>query len=175
LVICPRCKSEDSEEGKSWDVIPKTGKGKAMHVTMYKCRTCANKFRKAARLQVASHVKPKGEMRILVTGDIDGNNSTITAKLFEYIKAHDGILNIDQSAKDLEISVDEVKGVLETLQEDGKIKMESSAAETPAAHPSPVEPLSMPTDIKDVKGSVDTVDAPQRESIFQRLKRGLGF
>jgi C4-type Zn-finger protein len=51
MVECPRCKSEDVEVTKSWDVKPKSGRGKAIRVYMYLCKSCGHKFRKAVKLE----------------------------------------------------------------------------------------------------------------------------
>ena len=57
MVVCPRCQSMDVELVKSWDVKPKSGRGRAIRVSIYLCKTCNHKFRKAAKLEEAvSHV-----------------------------------------------------------------------------------------------------------------------
>lgn len=51
MVECPRCKSEDVELVKSWEVRPKSKRGKAIKVSIYVCHSCGNKFRKAVKLE----------------------------------------------------------------------------------------------------------------------------
>ena len=53
MVECPRCKSTDVELTKSWDVKPKSGRGRAIRVSMYLCHACGHKFRKAVKLEEA--------------------------------------------------------------------------------------------------------------------------
>ncbi len=56
MVECPRCKSEDVEVTKSWDVRPKSGRGKAIRVYMYLCKSCGHKFRKAEKIEETTTV-----------------------------------------------------------------------------------------------------------------------
>jgi len=119
MIVCPRCKSEDYAEGKSWDVIPKSGKGKAMHVTMYSCNVCSHKFRKATKLDVPTQNAPQ-------------------------------VNNLDIKPE---------------------VKLENTLA---FPKPAAVE-LSSPTSVMEQKPSIIEVEAYQHESLFQRIKRGLGF
>jgi len=122
LIDCPRCKNEDCNEGKSWNVVPKTGKGKAMRVTLYSCSRCSNKFRKGVRIDAPSisAVSPKME----------------------------GVMKSESVSKpipkpDIELSRTSARESLVTLRTGAKI-------------------------------SVDD-DIIIRESLFERIKRGLGF
>jgi len=69
MVECPRCKSEDVELIKSWDVRPKSKRGKAIKVSIYQCHSCGNKFRKAVKLEEAPvpSVKPALEVPVAAT------------------------------------------------------------------------------------------------------------
>ena len=88
MATCPRCKSKDSNEEKSWDVIPKTGKGAAMRVTAYKCDSCGVKFRKAVRLDTprpapethAPQTAPViGHVAALPEGAVESTQPTISS------------------------------------------------------------------------------------------------
>ena len=54
MAICPRCKNEETDINKSWDVVPKSGKGRAMRVTLHSCNSCGNKFRTGARIDISA-------------------------------------------------------------------------------------------------------------------------
>ena len=58
MVECPRCKSEDVELVKSWEVRPKSKRGKAIKVSIYLCHSCGNKFRKAVKLEEEEAIQP---------------------------------------------------------------------------------------------------------------------
>jgi hypothetical protein len=118
MVACPRCKSEDYDIGKSWDVIPKSGKGRAMHVTMYSCKICGHKFRKAAKLDVTTNNAP-----------------------------HFNNFDIKPTFK-LESAISFPK-----------------PAEVEVTHPTPIIGQNQP----------EVYEAPQKDTLFQRIKRGLGF
>ncbi|MHC1590245.1 MAG: hypothetical protein ACXQTQ_04710 [Candidatus Hecatellaceae archaeon] len=72
MVECPRCKSEDVELIKSWDVRPKSKRGKAIKVSIYQCRSCGNKFRKAVKLEEASapNTSPAINMSQSIAGSV---------------------------------------------------------------------------------------------------------
>jgi len=48
---CPKCESKNIQTGKTWDVIPTTGRGRPMRVTLISCRSCGHKFRKASKIE----------------------------------------------------------------------------------------------------------------------------
>jgi len=55
---------------KSWDVKPKSGKGRAMRVTLYACRSCGHKFRKAVKLEETPAVsEPSPMVEVATTGE----------------------------------------------------------------------------------------------------------
>jgi hypothetical protein len=85
LIVCPRCKSEDYNLGKSWDVLPKTGKGKAMRVTLYSCKTCGYKFRKALKLDIPTVPVPTREPFPL-TKSTDVIAVPVSGEMSSYIK-----------------------------------------------------------------------------------------
>lgn len=55
---------------KSWDVRPKSGKGRAMRVTLYACRSCGHKFRKAIKLEEPTITEPS-PMAVAATGETE--------------------------------------------------------------------------------------------------------
>ncbi|MHC1586746.1 MAG: hypothetical protein ACXQTV_04305 [Candidatus Hecatellaceae archaeon] len=82
MVECPRCKSTDVELTKSWDVKPKSGRGRAIRVSMYLCHSCNHKFRKAVKLEEAVQaespatveiVQPTATTQITATVETDSN------------------------------------------------------------------------------------------------------
>lgn len=119
MVACPRCKSEDCELGKSWDVIPKSSRGRAIHVTMYSCKICSHKFRKATRFDVPA------------TCILEGNN-------------------------------------LET-------KPEMKSLTTPELPKLTVTEVSHPPLMMEQRTLTAEIDVPSHDSLFQKIKRGLGF
>ena len=121
MIVCPRCKSEDYNVGKSWDVVPRSGKGRAMHVTMYSCKICGHKFRKATKL----------DMPALTQNTPQVNNLDIKPE----------------------------------------IKLET----TPPLLKSADAELASPLTATEQKVSIVEVEAPQNDSLFQRIRRGLGF
>ncbi|MEM3737392.1 MAG: hypothetical protein QXJ75_04840 [Candidatus Bathyarchaeia archaeon] len=83
MAICPRCKSQDTAEEKSWDVIPKTGKGAAMRVTAYKCSSCGGKFRKAVKLdrsQIAPTTSAPKVDQAVALPEAESASSSITSQ-----------------------------------------------------------------------------------------------
>jgi len=176
MSTCPRCKSENSEEIKSWDVIPKTGRGKPMRVTLYRCNVCGYKYRKATKIEVpspkVSEVQPTPQIQvadeiiklmIVKESTFESNGgSEIANKLFEYIKAHDGLLNIKQCSVDLEVEPALIKETLEKLLDEGKIaKIEEAEkpTETVKEYSEPEPPTSPPQ------------EEPQKLSLLQRIKK----
>ncbi|MFH1327985.1 MAG: hypothetical protein ABIH76_03935 [Candidatus Bathyarchaeota archaeon] len=49
MVDCPKCNSTNVSKVKEWDVKPKTKKGPTLHITLYACQNCNNKFRVAVK------------------------------------------------------------------------------------------------------------------------------
>jgi hypothetical protein len=183
MTACPRCKSESAEVVKSWDVIPKSGRGKPMRVTLYLCNTCGYKYRKATKIEVQPTVQPltpaeepkiQQEQQPSVVDEVlklmvvketslkSNGESEIASKLFEYIKSHEGLLNIKQCSMELEVDPGKVKEVLEKLLDEGSIvKMEEG--ESPAKT---IEELTTPP-----TPEIQQEEQPQKLSIFQRIKR----
>lgn len=47
---CPKCNGSKTTIVKEWDVIPKSGKGPSLHVTLCSCSDCNSKFRVAKKI-----------------------------------------------------------------------------------------------------------------------------
>lgn len=179
---CPRCKNESVEVVKSWDVIPKSSRGRPMRVTLYLCNTCGYKYRKATKIEVQPvetqtlaeepKIQQKQQpnvidevLKLMVVKETNiksNGESEITSKLFEYIRNHEGILNIKQCSMELEVDPEKVKEALGKLLDEGSIvKMEESESPTKT-----VEDLTKPPTLE-----IPQEDQQQKLSIFQRIKR----
>lgn len=191
MTECPRCKSGNVEVVKSWDVIPKSGRGKPMRVTLYLCGTCGYKYRKATRIEIPQSIQPTqpqplaekpelthspGEekkslvdevLRLMIVKETslktDGD-AEIVSKLFEYIKSHDGLLNIKQCSMELELDPVKVKETLDRLLDEGSIvKMEDAESPTKT-----VEEMVSPPPTPEIHHEQEH---EEKLSIFQRIKK----
>lgn len=192
MTKCPRCNSENVNANKSWDVIPKSGRGKPIHVTVYQCKDCNHKFRRATKLEIETKIQPTETttsqptsltseqrptfnsamdevMKLTIVKEIpikhgDGEKE-LKDQVYDYIKTHNGLLNIKECSTRLNVDPSELTKVIKEMLDDGSVaKIEES--------PSPVEEIKEFGEASEEKRVVvDEEKTTKHLSFFERIKR----
>lgn len=192
LIRCPRCNSENVDANKSWDVIPKSGRGKPIRVTVYQCKDCNHKFRKATKIEVETPVQPvettTPQTSSLTSEQPSTSNSTVDEVMrltivkeapikhgdgekelkdhvYDYIKTHNGLLNIKQCSMELNVDPGELTRAIKEMLDDGFIaKIEEST--------SPMEEIKELSGFEEERREVvEEEKGPKHLSLFERIKR----
>lgn len=192
MIKCPRCNSENVNANKSWDVIPKSGRGKPIHVTVYQCKDCNHKFRRATKLEVETKTQPTETttfqtssltseqqptfnsamdevMKLAIVKEIpikhgDGEKE-LKDQVYEYIKTHNGLLNIKECSTRLNVDPGELTKVIKEMLDDGSV----AKIEEPF---SPVEEIKELCGVgKEERMVLGEEKTTKRLSFFERIKR----
>ncbi|MGP3666818.1 MAG: hypothetical protein ACKD6N_06695 [Candidatus Bathyarchaeota archaeon] len=192
MIKCPRCNSENVNANKSWDVIPKSGRGKPIHVTVYQCKDCNHKFRRATKLEVETKTQPTENttsqtsgltseqrptfnltmdevIKLTIVKEIpikhgDGEKE-LKDQVYDYIKTHNGLLNIKECSTRLNVDPGELTKVIKEMLDDGSV----AKIEEPL---SPIEEIKEFGEASEEKRVVVGEEKTTKHlSIFERIKR----